>query len=186
MLNEKYYERNLPHWQKPARPIFLTWRLYGSLPYGFRLASTIVASNSGAHFIAIDRHLDQAAQGPTWLKEPRIADLLTGIVSRGAHELKQYSVLAHVVMSNHVHLLLQPEVPLAEITKGMKGVSARQANLILGRTGKYFWHDESFDHWIRDEAEEKKVIRYIERNPVAAGLVKNAEDWPWSSARARI
>jgi type I restriction enzyme R subunit/putative DNA methylase len=62
--------------------------------------------------------------------------------------------------------------------------AARQANLILGRTGQPFWQDESYDHWVRTEAELEKIVRYIERNPVAAGLAAAVEDWPWSSARA--
>ena len=61
-------------------------------------------------------------------------------------------------MSNHVHLLLQTEAPLAVITKGIKGVSARKANLILGRTGK-IWHDESFDHWVRAEKAASNTLK---------------------------
>jgi putative transposase len=118
-------------------------------------------------------------EGPEDCGSPRSSDL-------SRCELGEYSVLAYTLMSNHVHLLLQTEAPLAVITKGIKGVSARKANLILGRTGKYFWHDESFDHWVRDEAEKRKVIQYIEGNPATAGLVKSAEDWPWSSARGKI
>jgi hypothetical protein len=48
-----------------------------------------------------------------------------------------------------------------------------------------FWEDESFDHWVRDEAELVRIRTYIERNPVTAGLVERAEDWPWSSAAKR-
>ena len=61
--------------------------------------------------------------------------------------------------------------------------AARQTNLILGRTGQPFWQDESYDHWVRTEVELEKIVRYIERNPVAAGLAAAVEDWPWSSAR---
>ena len=91
---------------------------------------------------------------------------------------------AWVVMPNHVHLLIAPLAPMAAITKAIKGATARQANRLLGRTGKYFWQDESFDHWIRDEGKFGKVKKYIERNPVAAGLVKEESEWPWSSAFA--
>jgi hypothetical protein len=40
--------------------------------------------------------------------------------------------------------------------KAIKGVTARDANKFLSRTGKVFWQDESFDHWTRDEAERTK------------------------------
>ncbi|HLK04212.1 MAG TPA: transposase [Candidatus Acidoferrum sp.] len=91
---------------------------------------------------------------------------------------------AWVVMPNHVHVLFEPQCTLGQITQAIKGRSARKANLLLGRTGKYFWQDESFDHWIRDEAEFAKVKKYIERNPVVAGLVAKEADWRWSSATA--
>jgi REP element-mobilizing transposase RayT len=97
--------------------------------------------------------------------------------------LGHYNLDAYVVMPNHVHVLLEPLVPLARITGGIKGVSARDANAALRRVGKPFWEDESFDHWVRDEAEFERIRCYIERNPVSAGLVERPEDWPWSSAR---
>jgi hypothetical protein len=45
-----------------------------------------------------------------------------------------------------------------------------------------FWQDESFDHWIRSDAQFERIRMYIEQNPVKAGLVRNAEQWKWSSA----
>jgi REP element-mobilizing transposase RayT len=96
--------------------------------------------------------------------------------------MRLYELLAWVVMSNHVHVLLQPHKPLREVTRAVKNTSARQANLILGRTGLRFWQDESYDRWVRDGKELQRSMRYIERNPVKAGLVERAELWPWSSA----
>jgi putative transposase len=118
---------------------------------------------------------------PDWLSDPEIAGCVVDSFIRGA-ELGQYSVHAYVVMSNHVHILLDPRVPLRRITGGIKGVSARDANAKLGRTEKPFWQDESFDHWIRNEARLEHVRTYIERNPVKAGLVARPEDWKWPSA----
>lgn len=85
-------------------------------------------------------------------------------------------------MANHVHLLLTPKVELRRITRSLKGVTARQANQTLHRAGKPFWQDESFDHWVRNEVEFVQIRRYIEQNPVTAGLVERPEDWRWSSA----
>ncbi len=87
-------------------------------------------------------------------------------------------------MVNHVHVLIEPEAKLARITKAIKNYSARQANIILGRTGQPFWQDESYDHWVRSREEFEKIVRYIEHNPVAAGIVEKADDWRWSSAFA--
>jgi hypothetical protein len=49
-------------------------------------------------------------------------------------------------------------------------------------TGLPFWQDESYDHWVRGPEELAKIVRYIEENPVVAGLVSRGEDWRWSSA----
>jgi hypothetical protein len=44
------------------------------------------------------------------------------------------------------------------------------------------WQRESYDHWVRDRAELERIKRYIENNPVKAGLVARASDYAWSSA----
>jgi putative transposase len=64
----------------------------------------------------------------------------------------------------------------------LKGVTAREANRFLGRTGESFWQRESYDHWVRDSGELERIVAYIEDNPVKAGLVVRAEDYRWSSA----
>jgi putative transposase len=178
-----YYVRHLPHWDPGERTIFLTWRLYGSLP-----ADVIAqlqrqrSTSAGKDFLKADRALDKARAGPLWLNEPSIASCVVATLYRGERELHQYRLRAFAVMPNHVHVLLDPSISLERITNGIKGVTAREANQILGRTGKHFWQDETFDHWIRNGTQYDRVRLYIERNPVVAGLVKNPEDWPWSSA----
>jgi len=56
------------------------------------------------------------------------------------------------------------------------------ANAVLGRAGRPFWQDESYDHWVRNAAEFESIRQYIEYNPVMAGLVERPDDWMWSSA----
>jgi REP element-mobilizing transposase RayT len=125
--------------------------------------------------------LDAASSGPLWLKDPEIAACAECAIQRGA-ELGHYVLRAYVVMPNHLHVLLDPLVPLRKLTGGVKGVSARDANLRLGRTGKPFWQDESFDHWIRDPGQFARTKAYIENNPVKARLCAQPQDWRWSSA----
>jgi putative transposase len=85
-------------------------------------------------------------------------------------------------MANHVHVLMEPLIPPSELMRRIKGRTAREANLLLHRTGEPFWQAESYDRWMRNTEEIKRVIRYIENNPVAAGLVASPEDYRWSSA----
>ena len=95
--------------------------------------------------------------------------------------LGQYELGAFVVMANHVHVLLLPRIPPSRLLQSLKGFTAREANRVLGRTGEPFWQAESYDHWVRDEAEYGRIVAYIENNPVKAGLVERAEEYRWSS-----
>jgi putative transposase len=174
-----FYRRRLPHWQPLGQDIFITWRLYGSLPR--QMPPPKSNSSPGEAFVHYDHILDVARTGPLWLKDPRIAESIFSSL-KNAHDRKLFNLRAYAVMANHVHVLFTPIVPLSQISQLIKGATARQSNLILSRTGTRFWQDESFDHWVRNPAEWQKIRSYIERNPVAAGLVARAEDWPWSSA----
>ncbi len=176
-----YYERNLPHWHPEGRAIFLTWRLYGSLPREFVKRLEKLHSNPGKQFLVADQRLDAAATGPRWLSDPEIAGYAEDAIKRGA-ELGQYVLHAYVVMPNHVHVLLDARASLRRITGGIKGTSAREANKTLHRTGRAFWQDESFDHWVRNGTQFERTRTYIERNPVKAGLAETPERWRWSSA----
>jgi REP element-mobilizing transposase RayT len=55
---------------------------------------------------------------------------------------------------------------------------------VLARTGEPFWQREAYDHWVRNETEFERIRRYIEENPVRAGLAATSEEYPWSSAYA--
>ena len=71
-----------------------------------------------------------------------------------------------------MHLLVSPLVPLPKLTKTLKGFRAKKANEMLHLTGTPFWQKESYDHLVRDQPEFDRIRRYIELNPVRAGLVK--------------
>jgi REP-associated tyrosine transposase len=181
-----FYRRKLPHWHPDLTEethLFLTWRLAGSMPR-IRQPEPVAGAlqSAGRRFLAMDREADKAAFGPVWLRDARIAAVVANALRYGEEGRHFYVLRAWVVMPNHVHLLLQPRVALPGITRWLKGSTARNANLILRRTGEAFWQDESFDHRVRDEAELERLVRYVEGNPVSAGLVADASEWPWSSA----
>jgi len=183
-----FYARNLPHWHPEGQALFITWRLYGSLPKEVARSIEKYKENkkklsAGKAFRDADRLLDCAESGPLWLKDPRIAKCVVDSLRRGDAELNHYQLHAFVVMANHVHALLTPLVAVRRITNGIKGVTSREANRTLRRTGQPFWQVESYDHWVRNEDEFARIRAYIENNPVAAGLVARAEDWEWSSAK---
>ncbi|HUA84369.1 MAG TPA: transposase [Bryobacteraceae bacterium] len=171
-----YYRRDLPHWQPQGRLLFVTCRLYGSMPYGWR------PGGSGGHaFVEYDRMLESATAGPTWMARAEIAEVVANSIVYGVARLGRYDLFAWVVMPNHVHVLIDAAGNLGAIMKTLKGYTAREANRILRRRGQ-FWQHESFDHWVRDEHEFRCIANYIENNPVKAGLAARPEDYRWSSA----
>ena len=174
-----FYRRRLPHIDEQQRPVFLTWRLYDSLP-PHRVFPT-AALTSGQAFDAMDRLLDETRTGTSHLRVPAIADMVMDAIGYNASVLGQYALHAFVVMPNHVHMLATPAVALPKLMKSLKCVTARRANAMLALTGKPFWQDESYDHLVRHEREFEKIWAYIEENPVRAGLVREASEYRWSS-----
>jgi len=173
------YWRRLPHFQPDDAYLFLTWRLWGSLPCRTDRGPY---RSAGHAFAAQDRALDRHCSGPLWLSNTRIADLVAAAIVAGEAERCFYGLCAWVVMPNHVHLLILPQVPVPRLMRWLKGSTARSANRILGRTGQPFWQDESFDHYLREATGTQWTKAYIEQNPVSTGLVDTAEKWRWSSA----
>jgi len=122
----------------------------------------------------MDRLLDEPRSGAFFLRQPNIADMVMEAIQYNAAVLKHYLLHAFVVMPNHVHLLATPAVTLPQLTKSLKGITAKRANVLLGSTGDPFWQDESYDHLVRHEREFERIRNYIEANPVRAGLVREA------------
>ena len=155
-----FYKRRLPHWQPEGAALFVTWRLAGSIA-------------------ATDEH---PSTGPYHLQDEKLAGLVATALRYGEKTLNLYRLRAWVIMPNHIHLLIEPSAPIAEITSSIKRFTAARANKLLKLTGTPFWRDEFFDRWMRTKTEADNTVEYIEQNPVRAGLVRTPEDWPWSSA----
>jgi REP element-mobilizing transposase RayT len=132
----------------------------------------------------MDGLLDRARSGARYLAELPVARVVVQAIHDGAEQLKRYDLHAFVVMPNHVHLLVTPHVENARWLGPLKGFTGARANRILHREGP-LWQDESYDHLVRTAEEFWKIVAYIEHNPVAAGLVNVAEEYPWSSAAGR-
>jgi REP element-mobilizing transposase RayT len=130
----------------------------------------------------MDRLLDETRSGPFYLRQPAIADMVVEAIQYNAVNLEHYVLHAFVVMPNHVHLLATPALALPKLTKSLKGITSKRANTMLAMTGSCFWQEESYDHLVRNEHEFEKIQSYIEENPVRAGLVREANEYRWSSA----
>jgi REP element-mobilizing transposase RayT len=175
-----FTRRRLPHLSAPARPLFITWRLFDSLPSDRRFPGGTLTS--GKAFVAMDRLLDLPDCGRLYLTQAAIAEVVVNAIHYNAEQLRHYELHAYAVMPNHVHLLITPLVEPARLLRSLKGITAKRANELLECTGRAFWQDESYDHVVRNGLEFERIRSYIERNPVTAGLVSIPEEFRWSSA----
>ena len=94
-------------------------------------------------------------------------------------------VYGYVVMPEHVHLLLnEPEQGmLADAIHSLKLSFAKRVRWLGDSHSGVFWQKRYYDRNVRDEREFTKKLRYLHRNPVKRGLVKQPGDWKWSSFR---
>src|SRR5437879_6162538 len=133
--------RRLPHHYAIAEPLFVTFRLQRQSAK--RQGVSQRAAESGKAFACLDRLLDEQRAGPAYLRMPAIAEVVADAIGQGTAS----GCLLHawVVMPNHVHLLITPQVEVPALLRRLKGTSARESNKLLGQTGRPFWQDESYD-----------------------------------------
>ena len=94
--------------------------------------------------------------------------------------------LAWCLMDNHIHLMLVPQHPdgLRAPLSSTHTTYAQRLNQREQMTGHVF--QGRYASFAMDDRHMMVAARYIENNPVSAGIVESAEDWRWSSARAHI
>lgn len=93
---------------------------------------------------------------------------------------------AYCLMDNHYHLLI--ETPDANLSKGMRqlnGVYTQKFNRSHNRVGHVF-QGRYKAILVEKDSYLLELARYIVLNPVRAGMVRSAKDWPWSSYRATV
>jgi len=176
----------LPHLEHPGIIQSVTFRLHDALPqsklkeWARELAHNPQRERDRKLRARIEKYLD-AGHGSCLLRNPRIGSLVEHAMF--FFDGERYHLLAWCVMPNHVHVLIEtrPGLELGVLLHSWKSWSAHEANKLLGRKGT-FWQREYFDRFIRDGEHYENVLRYVENNPVKAGLVHVAEDWPMSSA----
>ncbi len=97
-------------------------------------------------------------------------------------------VHAYCLMTNHVHLLLTPgdaDGALARLMKALAGRTTRYRNKLEGRTGT-LWESRYKSSPIQSDRYLLACVRYVELNPVRAGMVAEAAEYPWSTYRQRM
>jgi putative transposase len=92
------------------------------------------------------------------------------------------SVHAYVLMDNHVHLLVTPweKQSASELMRKLGQHYAQHFNKVHKRTGA-LWEGRFKSFVVDSEGYLLRCYRYVERNPVRAGMVRRASEYPWSS-----
>lgn len=134
-------------------------------------------------------HEDNAAYFVTFVTEdrkklfrdPLACKLLLNILTYNKF-IFQYNVYAFVMMPDHCHLILQPagDMTLSGVMQKIKGNFSRFYNQLHGTTGTVL-QKGYFDEGIRNQKQLNETILYIHHNPVKNGLVRNIEDYYFSS-----
>ena len=179
-----WHRRHLPHFDGPRQTQFVTFRLFDSMPQELLDRWRMECEDDIEFRKRIEGFLD-TGYGECWLKLEPVAQIVRDAMI--FHDRAKYDLISWVIMPNHVHVLLTPEedVHLPDALHSIKSYTALKANKFLKRDGQ-FWQHESFDRYIRNNKHYVAVIRYIENNPVEAGLCGQSEEWRFGSAFERV
>jgi putative transposase len=123
----------------------------------------------------------------TYKRRPRfrgastVTSSLDQILQASAQE--KCEVLAYCFMPDHVHLLIAGADAEADFERFMKLAKQRSGWRHSRDTGQRLWRLGYHERVLRTDEATPDVIRYMVANPVQAGLVARAEDYPfWGSA----
>ena len=178
---------SVPHRENKALQS-ITFRLYDSLPKEvieeIKLKLDINEDDDSYDSIQYQRlrqkiaEYEDAGYGQCFLRDERIAAIMQDTLKHFDGE--RYQLICWCIMPNHVHVLIEVNEgwSLSRIMHGWRSYTAKEANRILGRTGR-FWMEEYYDRYIRDDNHLQKTINYILNNPANAGL----DEWPWVGER---
>ena len=138
--------RHLPHWAVDEGTYFVTFRLFDSL------GDDLVRLRGRKR---IEEALDRG-DGLAFLKRAEIGTLVFDALRFFDHQ--RYVLHSACVMPNHVHAVLRtlPCIALAKVLASWKSFTAKKANVLLGRSGR-FWETEWYDRLICDERELAKM-----------------------------
>ena len=110
-------------------------------------------------------------------------EILAGAI-RSRRKAQGFLVMAWVFLPDHWHAILFPHYPgtISRLMESIKVSSTRLINRERGESGR-LWQGCFFDRALRTVKEYNESLEYIHLNPVRAGLVSQADEWKWSSAR---
>jgi putative transposase len=133
-----------------------------------------------SHFVTFSCHRRQPK-----LNSPEASDLFVQCLEDMRRRFAM-CVYGYVVMPEHVHLLVNEpkQATLADAIHYLKLSFAKRLRSRKRATeSSSFWQKRYYDRNVRDAQEFTVKLRYLHRNPVERGLVKEPGEWKWSSFR---
>jgi len=122
----------------------------------------------------------------TIFRKPEDFAAFVKVLSEG---LSRYRVdlLCWCLMSNHWHLVLRPrtDAALSEFMRWVSVTHVRRHHVHYGQASGHLYRGRFRSFPVANDSHFLTLCRYLEANPLRAGMVKRAEDWRWSSLHQR-
>ena len=183
----------IPHFDQSGLIQSVTFRLHDAVPEALveqwkkELAWSAKIPATDPRQIVLKKRIavyEDKGYGACWLRRADIASIAEQALLHFDGE--RYRIIAWCIMPNHVHVVIETleGYMISEILHTWKSFIAHEANKALHRSGK-FWFREYYDRYIRNAEHLANAVKYVENNPVKAGLVISKEEWRWSNAWGR-
>lgn len=167
-----YKSGKLPHYDNDEVYQFITFRLHDAVPknqlYKWKDELSLYGKpdKNDKDYIILEKKIlnyEDSGYGECYLKNPLIYKLVQDALE--IFNKKRYNLIEWIIMPNHVHVLIKPVqgFSLPKIVHSWKSYTAKKANMILSREGK-FWMEDYFDRFIRSEEHFIFAMNYIKNN----------------------
>jgi REP element-mobilizing transposase RayT len=190
-----FWRGRLPHWEVEDGRYFVTLHLAGAIPeQGWNRIHAISAElekipkGNEQGFLNIQRRIFREMEAwldrterVSHLRDPQIAKMVLEAITH-RKERRVWTMFEFVIMPNHLHLFFEVlQGDLKWVMEDFKRWTGHRAAKARRGHGGQFWQREWFDHWSRSDEEDERIVAYIRRNPVKAGLVEDHTKWPFGS-----
>lgn len=116
-----------------------------------------------------------------WFANPTCAREISFQIPRFFSPLA-FEVVAFCVMPDHVHLLLEGTAPDADLRDAISRWKQQTGYAWRSRCAGRLWQAGYHDRVLREHDDTRAVVAYILQNPVRAGLVRLASEYPWTGS----
>ena len=116
-----------------------------------------------------------------YFEDPETVRVTLAQIAR-ASDSEGFDVPVYCFMPDHLHWLAIGRSGESQLPRLIKTSKQLSSYAYLQRTGRFLWQRSGWDRVLRNEEDTPVVITYILANPVRAGLVRSAEDYPFSGS----